>query len=188
MTKKIYYTWQNINQQVAELAHQIVVGGWKPDYIVGITRGGVTPAVMLSHFLSCKMYTLDVRLRDTGDGDGCESNLWMAEDAFGYVQEEDRGKFSCRDDRYHHTSMKNILIVDDINDTGATIDWIKSDWQSGCLPNDPRWNTLWHDNVRFAVLTNNLASPAKVDYAASEVNKSEEDCWLVYPWEEWWKL
>jgi len=65
MTKKIYYTWQNINQQVAELAHQIVVGGWKPDYIVGITRGGVTPAVMLSHFLSCKMYTLDVRLRDT---------------------------------------------------------------------------------------------------------------------------
>ena len=105
MTKKIYYTWQNINQQVAELAHQIVVGGWKPDYIVGITRGGVTPAVMLSHFLSCKMYTLDVRLRDTGDGDGCESNLWMAEDAFGYVQEEDRGKFSCRDDRYHHTSM-----------------------------------------------------------------------------------
>jgi hypothetical protein len=37
------------------------------------------------------------------------------------------------------------------------------------------------------VLTNNLASNADIDYYAWEVNKAEEDHWLVYPWEEFWK-
>ena len=36
---------------------------------------------------------------------------------------------------------KNILIVDDINDTGATFNWIKEDWPSGCLPMDTRWGS-----------------------------------------------
>lgn len=170
MLNKVYYSWQDINHQVAELVHQIITSDWKPDYIVGLTRGGVTPAVMLSHYLGVKMYTLDVRLRE-GDDVGPESNAWMAEDAFGYVQDP-----------------MNILIVDDINDTGATFNWIKQDWASGCLPDNPKWKNIWHDNVKFAVLTNNLASPTCVDYSAQEVNKAEEDCWLVYPWEEWWKI
>ena len=64
------------------------------------------------------MYTLDVRLRD---GDTQESNLWMAEDAFGVPDwEKQAGR-----------KGKNILIVDDINDTGATFQWIKEDWPSG---------------------------------------------------------
>ena len=45
---------------------------------------------------------------------------------------------------------KNILIVDDINDTGATFNWIKKDWQSGCLPDNEAWNNVWGNNVRFA--------------------------------------
>jgi len=169
MSKKVYYNWNDINHQVAELAHKIIVDDWKPDYIVGIVRGGATPAVMLSHFLGVKMYTLDVRLRDSEDGP--ESNAWMAEDAYGY-----------------NADPAKILIVDDINDTGATFNWIKEDWKASCLPDDPKWGDVWHNTVRFAVLTHNLASPADVDYAAKEVNKAEEDCWLVYPWEEWWKI
>jgi len=39
-------------------------------------------------------------------------------------------------------------------------------------------------NVRFAVLTNNLASEFdNISYYVDEVNKAEEDVWLVYPWE-----
>jgi hypothetical protein len=98
----------------------------------------------------------------------------MAEDAFG----------STREDGF--PMPKNILIVDDINDQGSTIAWIKEDWQSGCLPNDERWDHIWGQNVRFATLTNNLASKESVDYSVWEVNKAEEDCWLVYPWEEFW--
>jgi hypoxanthine phosphoribosyltransferase len=81
---------------------------------------------------------------------------------------------------------KNILIVDDINDQGSTIAWIKQDWQSVCLPNDERWNFVWGYNVKFATLTTNTASNEEVDYTVWEVNKAEEDCWLVYPWEDFW--
>ena len=179
---KIHYTWNDINSQVAELAHQLNSSTWRPDYIVGITRGGIIPAVMLSHYLRCQMYTLDVRLRDSNGEHGLESNAWMAEDAFGYVDDQKTFK-----NRWDPAIRKNILIVDDINDTGATFDWIKKDWQSLCLPNEGSWDTVWGKNVRFAVLTNNLASPVTVEYAATEVNKAEKDCWLVYSWEEWWK-
>ena len=134
---------------------------WRPDYIVGLTRGGLPLAVLISHMASLRMETLKVSLRD--DDSESESNCWMAEDAY---------------------EGKNILIVDDINDTGATFDWITKDWPAGCLPNDPRWNNVFGNNVRFAVMTENLSSNFElVKYHWDEVNKAEEDVWLVYPYE-----
>lgn len=79
---------------------------------------------------------------------------------------------------------KNILIVDDINDTGATFDWITRDWPAGCLPQDPKWDNVFGKNVRFAAMTENLSSDFElVKYHWDEVNKAEEDVWLVYPYE-----
>ena len=38
--------------------------------------------------------------------------------------------------------------------------------------------------VKFATLTENIASDfGDVSYHVHEVNKAEEDVWLVYPWE-----
>lgn len=178
--KKVYYSWNDVQGAVLEIARQINVSRWRPDYIVGITRGGAIPAVMLSQYLGVKMRPLEVSLRDGGE---CVSDLGMAEDAFGYVPEEQQKIINSR---WDPSFKKNILIVDDINDTGATINWIKKDWPSGCLPGNDHWNKIWNNNVRFAVLTNNLASKENVDYAVWEVNKAEEDCWLVYPWEDFW--
>lgn len=191
--KKIYYSWSDVEGACLEISRSIIASNWRPDYIVGITRGGAIPAVMLSQFLNVPMRPLEVSLRDGGQ---CVSDLGMAEDAFGYNAErfvenpvDVAGVLEAAADLLESgDSYKNILIVDDINDTGATINWIKEDWRSGCMPNDPSWdNDIWHQNVRFAVLTNNLASQADIDYYAWEVNKAEEDCWLVYPWEEYWR-
>ena len=170
--KKVYYTWQQVQGAVLDIARQLQRSDWKPDYIVGITRGGLIPANLLSQYTGIPMETLKVQLRDGGES---ETNCWMAEDAFGFNAKE-VGVPLC----------KNILVVDDINDQGSTISWIKQDWQSSCLPNDERWNHVWGQNVRFATLTNNLSSKEDVDYSVWEVNKAEEDCWLVYPWEEFW--
>ena len=160
---KVYYNWSQIEGAVLDIARQMSAHDWKPDYIVGLTRGGLVPANLLSQYTGIKMHTLNVSLRDS---DGKESNLWMAEDAF-------RGK--------------KILIVDDINDTGATINWIKQDWPSGCFSTDPEWNQIWGDSVRFAVLTHKQASEFKdPDYSVWNVKKADEDCWLVYPWEDFW--
>ena len=188
--KKIYYNWRQIEGACLEIARQLGKDNWRPDYIVGITRGGLIPATMLSQYLGVQMNTLNVSLRDGGE---CESNLWMAEDAFGYVNKEDReivtiegSGVPIESDPTDPARRKNILVVDDINDTGATIKWIKKDWQSGCLPDNYHWNSIWGKNVRFAVLTDNLASKEDVDYSVWEVNKAEKICWCVYPWEEYW--
>lgn len=107
----------------------------------------------------------------------------MAEDAFGYELEIDRSNV-WGEAKSDVLQKKNILIVDDINDSGKTFEWIVKDWQAGCMPDDPAWNDVWGNNVRFATLTENLASDFEhVAYYAHEVNKADEDVWLVYPWE-----
>ena len=163
--KKVYVSWNDVQRQVQELIRQMWKDRWTPDYVVGITRGGLTPANLISQYLGCPMETLKVSLRD---GSEQESNLWMAEDAF---------------------KGKKILIVDDINDSGATLSWIHKDWPSGCFPNDPKWQALWGDSVRVAALYDNEASDSTLDvnYAAESINKMEDPCWIVFPWEEWWR-
>ena len=149
---------------VASMCKQLAIDNWRPDYIVGLTRGGLLPAVMISHYLDVPMQSLDVSLRDGGE---CTSNLGMAEDAF---------------------AGKNILIVDDINDQGSTLNWIMKDWPSGCFPYDERWEHIWGNNVRFAVVVDNLSSRCAIgmNYWGMEVNKAENDVWIEFPYEEWW--
>jgi hypoxanthine phosphoribosyltransferase len=168
-----------MEQYCNKLAIQILKSDWRPEYIVGISRGGLTLAVMLSHILEVPMYTLKVTLRD-GVEEDCDHNCWMAEDAFGH---------EIYDPMSSGSGKKNILIVDDINDQGTTINWILKDWQSSCFPDDERWqDEIWNHNVRFAVLFDNLASKAeiKVDYVGEEINKAENDVWIDFPFEDWW--
>jgi len=179
MIKKKYYSWQDVERACTNIALQMYKDNWRPDYIVGITRGGNVPATILSNMLGVRCEALKVSLRDSGAG---ETNCWMSEDAFGYNYEEETGITGARWDT---KLRKNILIVDDINDTGATFNWIKEDWMSTCLPNETSaWNSIWTKNVRFATITENLSSDFHdVSYYFDEVNKAEEDVWLVYPWE-----
>ena len=174
---KIYYTWSDVEHHTQEILRQIHADGWRPDYVVGLTRGGLVPANLISQYLGCRMETLKVSLRD---GSQQETNCWMAEDAFGYGG----------DDGYPADSLKkNILIVDDINDSGATLNWIREDWMSSCFSTSPVWDHIWGHNVRVAVLVDNDSSKSEipVSYSAVDLNKAEEDSWIVFPWEDWWK-
>lgn len=179
--KKHHYTYEDVHTAAMHIILKMYEDNWRPDYVVGITRGGLPLALRISQLLDCRMETLKVKLRDNKPGESCEVNCWMSEDAFGYVDLEDR---LTEHQKSYVNLKKNILVVDDINDTGATFNWIKNDWQSSCLPNDPNWDTVWGRNVRFAVMTENLASEfADVNYSWHEINKAEDDVWLVYPWE-----
>jgi len=176
MIKKHYYSWADVEKMCVSIVNQMYKDNWRPDYIVGITRGDNVPATIISNITGIRCEALKVSLRDGESGKTGDSMLWMAEDAFGY------------NDGTLVTAgpLENkILIVDDINDTGATFNWIMNDWKSGCLPDHLRWNNIFGNNVRFATLTDNLASEfnSKISYTCHEVNKAEEDVWLVYPWE-----
>ena len=177
MIKKHYYSWQDVENACTNITLQMYKDAWRPDYIVGITRGGNIPATILSNMLGVRCEALKVSLRD--DEQGPESNFWMAEDAFGYIPLEEQE--TCR---WDNKIRKNILIVDDINDTGATFNWIKQDWPAGCLPHDPKWDTVWGSNVRFATMCEKTHTKFDgVDYYWDEIDTSEKDTWIVFPWE-----
>ena len=46
----------------------------------------------------------------------------------------------------------------------------------------------WTDDVRFACLIDNVSSMCEygMSYTGIEINKSEKDVWIVFPYEEWW--
>jgi xanthine phosphoribosyltransferase len=163
---KLIISQSEFNGYVQDICRNITNSNWRPDYIVGITRGGLLPALMISQYMQVPMQTIHISLRDADASP--ESNLWMAEDAF---------------------EGKKILVVDDINDTGATINWLVEDWPSGCFPDDEKWPAVWNNNVRFAVVVDNLASKCKayMDYFSFEVNKADDDVWIEFPYEEWWR-
>ena len=89
-------TFDTLNGEIDRICKRIVKSRWQPDYIVGLSRGGLVPGVMISHWLNVSFKPLEVSLRDGGY---CKSSKFFAREAFG--KNEDKLK-------------KNILIVDDI--------------------------------------------------------------------------
>lgn len=81
-------------------------------------------------------------------------------------------------DIYDLPNDPNVLIVDDINDTGATFNKLESDFMVASFGLQSR---------KYGVLLDNQASGFCADYCGKIINKAEDNCWVVFPWEEWWK-
>ena len=99
-TKKNYFTTGQMRNALIQIEDQMVHSNWMPNMILGINRGGCIPGVYLSHRLNIAHEVLDIRLRDHT----AKPNLSVLEKAFAF--------------------QKKILIIDDINDTGATFQFI----------------------------------------------------------------
>ena len=138
-------TWDDYNELVSSIASQL--GDWEPQAIVGLTRGGLVPAVQFSHMFNVKLYTLNISLRD-GKAPSTKFN-WKQ------LEKYDR-----------------ILIVDDINDSGATLHEVHNQFYGNAL-----------NNPRFATLLSKRSSKMDVDYAGEHINTSKENDWIVFPWE-----
>lgn len=165
MTNKVYYRDRDVRTWVHSIIRQMNADNWHPDYVVGLTRGGLIPANMLSQYLEVPMETLKVSFRD--DEERQDTSVWLADEAF---------------------EGKKILIVDDINDSGATLNWIKKDWMSATPNSHQRWDSVWNGSTRFAVLINNDASEFKdPTYVGKTINKLDNPEWCVFPWENWWE-
>lgn len=111
---KLYLTWDDIQQAVDILCEKIVASNMQITSVTGLPRGGMIPAVMISHKLNLP---------------------------------------------YVHSVHPNTLVVDDICDTGKTLDTILE--------------------APTAVLHYKATASVQPTLYAKEVG----DEWIVYPWE-----
>ena len=123
-TNKLWYSWEQMRRDVNTLCREILLDGFNPEVIVGLSRGGLTPGVMMSHWLQKPFKPVKASLRD----------------------------FPEWEDYLPKKTDERVLIVDDICDSGETFDRIKS-YIKGPRINQPlelpvevRFATLWWNN------------------------------------------
>ena len=147
-----YIPHERFLDEVEALAVQIEADDrWKPTFLVGVGRGGLVPAAYLSHRTGLQMLSVDHSSGERGFGDELLDKLAA------------KIRAGAR-----------ILIVDDINDSGTTINYLRVAIEAKV--DDP-------DALRVAVLIHNVRSKARVDYYGSEIDRGRDKKWYVFPWE-----
>lgn len=152
---EFYYNWKNLDTDIRLLSSKVKDDGFKPQYIIGISRGGLVPATMLSYKFNVPLLVFDPK-------------------------KDEINNLKCCFER------NSILVVDEINDTGSTINSIrksiiknlKGEYREG-------WENIFElNNIKFLTLYNNLSSNAKVNYFTKLIDKeSNPNLWIQFPWE-----
>ena len=101
---KSYFSNLQMRNALLQIEDQMVHSNWMPDLIMGINRGGCIPGVYLSHRLKKEHLVLDIRLRDHK----ATPDLSVLTKQYAF--------------------QRKILIIDDINDTGATFKYIQENF------------------------------------------------------------
>ena len=116
---KIWYKWKEMRRDVNSLCREILMDKFDPDVIVGLSRGGLTPGVMMSHWMEKPFKSIKASLRD----------------------------FPEWEDYLPRKTDERVLIVDDICDSGETFhkirEHINERKENGV---DVRFATLWWNN------------------------------------------
>jgi len=99
------YSFNNFESDIDRIIYEIRTAGDTFDYIVGVLRGGILPAVRLSHKLPGDPEV--VSLSWSHNKENRECNVWIPEE----IQ-----------------NGKKVLLMDDIIDTGRTTNEIINDW------------------------------------------------------------
>ena len=144
-----------------ELAWQVYESGYRPNYIVGVWRGGAPIGIAVQEFLDVLGVKSDHIAIRTSHYSGVEERKNSVE-VYGLnylikkIESED-----------------SLLIVDDVHDTGASIEQIIKDLKKACKKNTPE--------IKVATpyfKPNNNETNRTPDYFLHET-----DQWLVFPHE-----
>ena len=145
MPQKDIITFAQFKDDIKKLAEEMYKKRWIPDEIIAVTRGGLCAAALLSQYL-------DVRVITTICLKSYDKNYTR-----GTIKELTHPIID---------SSKRILFIDDLCDSGATVDWIRDNYCS--------------DNVKMAVVYNKNNS---YSFFFKPVKK-EPGVWLEFPWED----
>ena len=160
MADKLIIDWKEYNFIVEKLAIQIFQSGFKPDILIGIMRGGAPIIDVLSRIFKLKCAYLAVESYSGKDIEDEQGELVFSREMSSTIQD-----------------MKgNILLCDDLSDTGVTlnksIDWLKK------YP--PLKGKI--KDIKTAVLWKKKDSTFEPDFCAQKLNSNP---WIVQPFERY---
>ncbi|EPD70083.1 phosphoribosyltransferase [Corynebacterium pyruviciproducens] len=141
-------TWDMFGQASRELAQTIVDSGYEPDIIIAVARGGLLPAGALS-------YAMGVKLSDAINVEFYTDVEETLPDPILLEPLLDT----------HALGGKKLLVVDDVADSGRTLDLVLKILQQ------------WAGEVRSAVIYGKSRSVIEPDYVWHRTDK-----WIAFPW------
>ncbi len=148
-TEYLYFSPEKAFDLIYELGEKIQKSKFKPNCLVGISRGGLWVVRILSDFFCIK----DIHIIRTI----YYRDIKTTEKSPQLIQDVDK-KF---------LEGKNILIVDDVSDTGGTLVFVKNLMKKKGIK-----------NFKIATLHYKPWSKFKPDFYLEECDK-----WIIYPWE-----
>ena len=159
--EKHYIRSEDLIQDSFRLAWQVYEDGYRPNYIIGVWRGGAPIGIAVQEFFSVLGVPSDhIAIRTSHykgiDDRSTEVQVYGLNYIIKQVESDD-----------------SLLIVDDVHDTGISIEKIVSDLQSACKKNTPEIRVA----TPYFKPTKNKTSRVP-DYYLHET-----DNWLVFPHE-----
>ena len=159
--EKLFINSESLIEDSFKLAWQVYEDGYRPNYIIGVWRGGTPIGIAVQEFFSVLGVPSDhIAIRTSHykgiDERGSDVKVYGLNYIIKQVESED-----------------SLLIVDDVHDTGVSIEKIVSDLKAACKKNTPE--------IRIATpyfKPSKNTTGRKPDYYLHETDK-----WLVFPHE-----
>ena len=139
-----HYGKEDFINSLNKIINQIKNSNWSPNVIFSINRGGCIPGIYLSHQLNLKHKVIDIQLRDGNKS----PDLKIINENF--------------------KEFDNILLVDDINDSGKTLNIIYNLYKDSLK------------NIYNATLIYNEESIVKTNFYGKKIKRSEDFNWYVF--------
>lgn len=151
---KYQYQYQTFKTDIEILYNRIKNQNFTPDVIYGVIRGGLVPAIYLSHrFQNPNIKSLTFQRIDNSENKKIINIESLEKDL---------------------SENKKVLIVEDIVDSGESLHHIDT-----YLNNKENYN-----NILYVSLWNNIArSYGPIVISIHEIDRKNDSRWIVFPWE-----
>jgi len=168
MKNYLFASWSDIENICVEMHARMLEDGYQPDVIIGIMKGGMIPASLLIDLFKNPIKFIAIEAKSYDDisvrlGYGKKVKIYP-EDVFSHI----KNCYSCIDLPFG----KNILLVDDIWDTGQTANAILDKLKE-------------HFIVRTATAFVRERKYDSVVDCPDYYGKVVKDEWVVFPWEKY---
>lgn len=149
--------WHNIQNGIHMLSLELKAADYQPDVIISVSRGGLIPATLLAYKLNVRTL-VNYAIQSYSDDTNSREDFIVDQSPTNSLHFIEKFK------------DKKILVVDDLSDTGTTIEYIYHDLTKNYNFQNVKTATVCiKDDTRFVP-----------DFY---IQKYPSDTWLTFPWE-----